>query len=614
MKLWKNYLKKFATALLHLTDEGNEENDENKAVEPETSQANEMHAAEGEGTRELVKKNQMLGEQNKKLTLELQKASDALGQARASLEETTKALKQLSEPPNSYGTILQIIEPSFDSGEENVWTADIYSGTRKMRVRIDPRLIGKDGANPKPGQEVLLSAETQNIIGVLDEESSGEIVSLKEILDDNMRAVVVGKGDDERVLDLAENLQQQSLKPGDSLLANLRSNILLERLPKLEVEELILEETPDITYENVAGLDAQIEQIKDAVELPFMHQDLFIEHQLPAPKGILLYGPPGCGKTLIAKAVANALANSLRSANAEKVNSSFINIKGPELLNKYVGETERQIRRIFQRAREKSQEGGPVIVFFDEMESLFRMRGSGISSDMESTVVPQLLAEIDGLESLKNVIVIGASNREDLIDPAILRPGRLDVKIKIERPNSEAAHSIFACYMVEDLPIAESEIQDLGGGDKAKAIQAMIEKTVEVMYSTEEENRFLEVTYANGDKEIMYFKDFASGAMIENIVRRAKKIAIKQYLETEKSENQASEKGLRLVNLLEAIDQEFREHEDLPNTTNPDDWAKISGKKGQRITFVRTLLRDESTKSIGGKSIERGKNNSGQYL
>ena len=384
-----------------------------------------------------------------------------------------------------------------------------------------------------------------------------------------------------------------------------RTGLLLEKLPRPEVEELILEEVPDISYADVGGLDNQIEAITDAVELPFLYRELFVEHKLPAPKGILLYGPPGCGKTLIAKAVANSLASKVSEVSGDKAaRSYFLNIKGPELLNKYVGETERQIRLVFQRAREKSEEGVPVIVFFDEMDSLFRTRGTGISSDMESTIVPQLLAEIDGVETLRNVIVIGASNREDLIDPAILRPGRLDVKIKIERPDKEAAAQIFARYLTSDLPLEEDEVASLGGGDRAKAVQAMIERTVSEMYQADEHNQFLEVTYQNGDKEVMYYKDFSSGAMIENIVRRAKKLAIKRVIA-------GQGRGIRSQDLIDSIKQEYKEHEDLPNTTNPDDWAKISGKKGERIVYIRTLMAqgDETT---GGRSIERV--TTGQYL
>ena len=386
-----------------------------------------------------------------------------------------------------------------------------------------------------------------------------------------------------------------------------RANVAIERLPRPELEDLLLEEVPDVSYEDIGGLRNQIEQITDAVELPYLHQDLFKEYDLPAPKGILLYGPPGCGKTLIAKAVANSLAKKVAVLSGDKeARSFFINIKGPELLNKYVGETERQIRQIFQRAREKASEGWPVIVFFDEMESLFRTRGTGISSDMESTVVPQLLAEIDGVEGLTNVIVIGASNREDLIDPAILRPGRLDVKIKIQRPNEQSANLIFATYLTTDLPLDALEIDDLGGGDPEKTVTVMIERTVEEMYREDEDNRFLEVTYQNGDKEVMYFKDFSSGAMIENIVRRAKKNAIKRSIAT-------GSEGIRLDDLLVSVRQEFREHEDLPNTTNPDDWAKIAGKKGERIVFIRTLITNKDDfDGEGGKEIERVQ--TGQYL
>jgi proteasome-associated ATPase len=386
-----------------------------------------------------------------------------------------------------------------------------------------------------------------------------------------------------------------------------RSGLVVEKIDRPEVEELVLEEVPDISYDDVGGLDSQIEAIADAVELPFVHHELFAEHKLPAPKGILLYGPPGCGKTLIAKAVANSLAKKVAEVSGDhQAKSYFLNIKGPELLNKYVGETERQIRLVFQRAREKSEEGWPVIVFFDEMDSMFRTRGTGISSDMESTIVPQLLAEIDGVETLKNVIVIGASNREDLIDPAILRPGRLDVKIKIERPNEVAAAQIFGRYLTSDLPLNQDEVRDLGGGDPEKCVRAMIETTVEEMYRDDEENQFLEVTYQNGDKEIMYFKDFSSGAMIENIVRRAKKLAIKRLIAD-------GARGIKTQDLIDSIHQEYKEHEDLPNTTNPDDWAKISGKKGERIVYIRTLVKHhEDAEPAGGRSIERVA--TGQYL
>ena len=523
--------------------------------------------------------------QNEKLTYTLREAREHIANLREEVEK-------LTQPPSAYGTLI---------GVNDDGTVDVHSGGRKMRVSVHPELSAEDLVR---GREVVLN-ESLNVVLTRSGEVTGEVVIIKEVMDER-RALIVGRADEERVVDLADALVGQRLRSGDHALMDTRSGLLLERLPRPEVEELVLEEVPDVAYDDVGGLDDQIEQITDAVELPFVHHELFAEHKLPAPKGILLYGPPGCGKTLIAKAVANSLAKKVAELSGDaEARSYFLNIKGPELLNKYVGETERQIRLVFQRAREKSEEGVPVIVFFDEMDSLFRTRGTGISSDMESTIVPQLLAEIDGVEALKNVIVIGASNREDLIDPAILRPGRLDVKIKIERPNEEAAAAIFQRYLTADLPLDPNEVTELGGGDPDKAVRAMIETTVEEMYRNDDRNRFLEVTYQNGDKEVMFFKDFASGAMIENIVRRAKKLAIKRLIAT-------GERGIRTEDLLVSIHQEYKEHEDLPNTTNPDDWAKISGKKGERIVYVRTLISSNDDDSAGGRSIERV--GTGQYL
>jgi proteasome-associated ATPase len=523
--------------------------------------------------------------QNEKLSYTLRESREHIASLRDEVEK-------LTQPPSGYGVIV---------GKNDDSTVDILTSGRKMRVTVHPE-IDFDGL--ERGAEVVLN-ESFNVVKVRTPEAIGEVVHLKEVLEDGVRAVVTGRGDDERVCELADSIRGTLLRSGDLLRMDPKSNLLLERLSQPEVEHLLLEEVPDISYADIGGLDSQIEQIADAVELPFLYGDLFAEHQLPAPKGILLYGPPGCGKTLIAKAVANSLAKKVSLANGgEKAKSYFINIKGPELLNKYVGETERQIRLVFQRAREKSEEGWPVIVFFDEMDSMFRTRGTGISSDMESTIVPQLLAEIDGVEGLRNVIVIGATNREDLIDPAILRPGRLDVKIRIERPDEKAARQIFARYLTNDLPISSTTIEQNGGSTEV-AISEMIEATVSEMYRQDEENRFLEVTYQNGDRDVMYFKDFSSGAMIENIVRRAKKLAIKRLIA-------GGERGINLEDLKLSIRQEFKEHEDLPNTTNPDDWAKISGKKGERIVFIRTLVRDTSDKNSGGRAIE--KTATGQYL
>jgi proteasome-associated ATPase len=509
------------------------------------------------------------------------KLAETLRDARDQLVALKEEVDKLSQPPSGYGIFLETYDDS---------TADVFTNGRKLRVNVAPEV---DLEKVKRGQEVVLN-EALNIIQVCDFEIQGEVVILKEVLEGGNRALVIGRTDEERVVELASPLLDERLRAGDSLLLEPKSGHVLEKLPKPEVEELILEEVPDISYEDIGGLDDQIEEIRDAVELPFLHKDLFAEHELEPPKGILLYGPPGCGKTLVAKAVANSLAKQIAAKLGQKTHRSyFLNIKGPELLNKYVGETERQIRMIFQRAKEKSEEGVPIIVFFDEMDSLFRTRGSGISSDIESTIVPQLLAEIDGVETLKNVIVIGASNREDLIDPAILRPGRLDVKIKIERPDQRAAKEIFSKYLTSRLPVAGAETERAGSPEAA--IEGIIDSTVEKMYSTDEDNRFLEE---------LYFKDFSSGAMIENIVRRAKKTAIKRAIAGEP-------KGISEQDLVNAIHQEYKENQDLPNTTNPDDWARISGKKGERIVYIRTLV-GETKDGDGGRQVERVQ--TGQYL
>ncbi|BBX16186.1 proteasome ATPase [Mycolicibacterium duvalii] len=541
------------------------------------------------------------------------KLMDTLKEARQQLLALREEVDRLGQPPSGYGVLLAVQDDD---------TVDVFTSGRKMRLTCSPNI---DTSSLKQGQTVRLN-EALTVVEAGTFEAVGEISTLREILSDGHRALVVGHADEERIVWLAEPLvaaedlpddayaddddltddRPRRLRPGDSLLVDTKAGYAFERIPKAEVEDLVLEEVPDVAYNDIGGLTRQIEQIRDAVELPFLHKELYREYSLRPPKGVLLYGPPGCGKTLIAKAVANSLAKKMaevRGDDAREAKSYFLNIKGPELLNKFVGETERHIRLIFQRAREKASEGTPVIVFFDEMDSIFRTRGTGVSSDVETTVVPQLLSEIDGVEGLENVIVIGASNREDMIDPAILRPGRLDVKIKIERPDAEAALDIFSKYLTEELPVHADDLAEFGG-DRPACIKGMIEKVVERMYAEIDDNRFLEVTYANGDKEVMYFKDFNSGAMIQNVVDRAKKYAIKSVLET-------GQPGLRIQHLLDSIVDEFAENEDLPNTTNPDDWARISGKKGERIVYIRTLVTGKS--SSASRAIDT-ESNLGQYL
>ena len=517
-----------------------------------------------------------------------EKLVNTLYEAREQITSLKEEVDKLCAPPSTYGVYLSVNEDG---------TVNILSQGRKVKVNLHPSIKAED---IKPGQELILN-EGLNVVETAGYEIQGEVVILKEQLDAE-RAIVPQRADEDRVGIIADPLRQVKLKIGDHLLIDAKSGYLLEKLPKSEVEDLSLEEVPDISYDDIGGLGTQLETIKDAVELPYLYAEYYKEHHLAPPKGVLLYGPPGCGKTMIAKAVANNLAARISEKRGEKVKGFFLNIKGPELLNKYVGETERKIREIFIKAREKAAEDVPVVGFFDEMDALFRTRGSGISSDVETTIVPQLLAEIDGVEGLENVIVIGASNREDMIDPAILRPGRLDVKIKIERPDAAAAVDIFNKYMTTQLPINESEIRE-NSGDVQAAVDRMIAATIEEMYSLGEENRFLEVTYANGDKEVLYFKDFSSGAMIESVVRRAKKLALKRYIQT-------SEKGIKVEDLLNAVREEFKENEDLPNTTNPDDWAKIAGKKGERIVYVKPLMGETKEKQ---RAVERVIN-TGQYL
>jgi proteasome-associated ATPase len=518
--------------------------------------------------------------QNEKLVAILQ-------EAKQQIELLKEEVDKLCAPPNSYG----VFQRTNKDG-----TAEIIVDHKRMRVNVHPNL---DTSHIQEGQLVVLN-EAFNVVEASGFTRRGEIASIVDMLGDG-RAVVLGHTDDERVVTLASPLREERLKVGDNVLVDPRTQYAFEKMPRSAVEEVALEEVPDVTYDRIGGLDEQVEILRDAIELPYNYPDVFREHQLSPPKGILLYGPPGCGKTLIAKAVANSLARSIEERTGRETPAYFLNVKGPELLNKYVGETEHKIREVFKRAREKANEDVPVVIFFDEMDSLFRMRGSGISSDMEATVVAQFLSEIDGVESLKNVIVIGASNRQDLIDPAVLRPGRLDLKVKVSRPDREAAMEIFSKYLTTDLPF-HVEAEEKYGSDPAKIVEGMIGDTIEQMYSTSEENKFLEVTYAKGEREIFYFKDFVSGAMIENIVARAKKKAVKRVIGHE-------ERGIKLQDLCDAVSDEFKENEDLPNTTNADDWARISGRKGERIINVRTLITGISRKERTIENVD-----SGQYL
>ncbi|GAB3705157.1 proteasome ATPase [Mariniluteicoccus flavus] len=526
--------------------------------------------------------------QNERLSRTLKEARDRLIALKSQLDA-------LAEPPVTFGVVERVVDPELGAA---VPVVDLNVSNRRVRTTVSAEVPTRD---LRAGAQVVVN-DSMVVVGVVDTPERGEVMSVKDLLEDRRRALVVAHSDEELVVRLADTLLDTEIRAGDQLLIDRKVLFAFEVVPKLDVEELVLEEVPDIDYSAIGGLTSQIGLIQDAVELPFLHRDLYAAYELTPPKGVLLYGPPGCGKTMIAKAVANSLAKKVTATTGQEGRSFFFNVKGPELLNKYVGETERHIRQIFQRARAKASEGMPVIVFFDEMDSLFRTRGSGVSSDVENTIVPQLLSELDGVEGLDNVIVIGASNREDMIDPAILRPGRLDVKIRIERPDAEAAREIFAKYLTAGLPLLEADVAEFGGSaERCRA--AMVDAVVDHMYATTKDNEFLEVTYAGGDTEVLHFKDFSSGAMIRNIIDRAKKAAIKEKIA-------GGSGGIGVAMLLQACDDEFAENEDLPNTSNPDDWAKVSGRKGERIVHIRTLF---TSKQPTERTIETART-TGQYL
>jgi proteasome-associated ATPase len=507
------------------------------------------------------------------------KLAQTLRAARSQITELRSEIERLTATPNTFGTFLG----TTPSGAMAVAVAG-----RKIEVEWSEQARE---AGLVPGQEVLLN-EALSIVGIGAFEDRGELMTVAEMLDDG-RVLVVGRSDEERIVHLAGRVREGGIRAGDTLLVDIRSGTASERVERSEADRLVLEEVPDVDFAAIGGLGPQIEAIRDAIELPYLHADLYERYDLRAPKGILLYGPPGCGKTMIAKAVASSLARRVTEEGAAPVRSHFLNVKGPELLNKYVGETERQIRLIFQRARERSREGHPVVVFFDEMEALFRTRGTGVSTDVETTIVPQLLAEIDGVESLRDVIVIGASNREDMIDPAILRPGRLDVKIRVDRPDRAAAREILGLSLTAHLPL-DGRLLAEHSGDRDAAVERLVDTAVARVYDESISGEFLEVRYAGGGTEVLHFHDFSSGAMLASIVARAKRRAVKRQVA-------GLADGVGLIDIEGAVLEEFRENEDLPSTSSPEDWARISGRRGEAVVAIRPLA---SARSAGAGSDE----------
>ncbi|MDN5570694.1 MAG: proteasome ATPase, partial [Propionibacteriaceae bacterium] len=475
-----------------------------------------------------------------------------LREARTTIVSLREQLAALASPPQQFGRVVGLAPDGL---------VDVFVGGRLVRAPLAEELLA---GQPAVGETVLVN-DALTVVGRAELPAAGEVGVVREVLQ-GRRALVVGAHDAEVVVTLAARLDE--VAAGDTVLVDLRAQLAYDRVERTPVTELTLQEVPDVAWEDIGGLDEQIAQVRDAVELPFAHRDLFDAYGLAAPRGVLLYGPPGCGKTMVAKAVARS------------VGSAFLNVKGPELLTKYVGETERLIRLTFAQARELAEGGRGVIVFFDEMDALFRTRGSGVSSDVESTVVPQFLAEIDGVEALPNVMVIGATNREDLIDPAILRPGRLDVKIRLDRPTRAQSVQILGRHLGSEGPWDEASERDAGGA--SVLAERAVELAIDELFQREPRNAFVEVTYAFGAVETLYAGDFVSGALLANVARRAKLAAIKDELGS-------GRRGVRLEHVTHAVRAEVAAGEDLPNTSHPEEWARLSGRRGERIVALRAL-------------------------
>jgi len=521
----------------------------------------------------------------------------ALGTARERIAELGQQLDAVTHPPVTLGLLTGLPRTRGAAGD----TGDAVDAAqpREVAVSLSGRQMllhvhpGVDDTELQVGRRVAVN-DQMLVVATLPEPGTGEAVTLEERLDDARVLVTTGAGGT-RILTLSSALGRiagtgEGLKPGDTLAADLRADVATALIERTSVEQLVVAETPDVSWADIGGLGPQIEQIRDALELPFTHPELFHAYGLRAPKGLLLYGPPGCGKTLIAKAVATSLADSPSASGIKGRPPAFLNIKGPELLSKFVGETERQIRAIFDQARKAAAEDRPVVIFFDEMEALFRTRGTGVSSDVETMIVPQVLAEIDGVESLRNVVIIGASNREDMIDPAILRPGRLDVKIRVNRPDAAAAEEILARHLTADLPLDPTELT-AHGGDREATAASLRRIVIEALYARNDATAVLEITEAHAvsgtSTRVLHLADLTSGAMLAAIVSRAKTASIKDELA-------GGAGGLNAARLRSAVKTEARQNEEITGATTPEGWARLIGTRTSQIRNVRRLGKEST--------------------
>src|SRR5467141_3568043 len=490
---------------------------------------------------------------------------ETIVEARRMIEKLEEVIKKVTSPANRIGTFL---------GATSRDTAHIVVGGADYYCNVDPRI---PLAKLKNGTRVLVN-EAYVIVGDLGFETAGPVTKITEVLSDDRLRVGSEHGLQSIVLQRSADLASSTLKSGDEVRVDSNYRMALEMLSSTKSHEHYLDVVPELPWEKVGGQEGALQAIKDAIELPLLHPDLFKKFQHATPKGFLLYGPPGCGKTLIGKATAFNLTKQLGAKSGTEMREYFMHVKGPEILNMWVGESERMVREIFATAREKRGEDFMPFLFIDEAESILGTRRASRHSNILSTLVPMFCSEMDGIDSLNDVVIILASNRADLIDPAILRPGRIDRKIKVNRPNREGAREVYRIYLTPDLPYDGAlgkEAENIGA-----AVDKLIERFVDWQFTRREENKFLEVTLRSGRKEVLYRSDLISGAIIASIVERAKAIAIKRAIATQQPE------GIRETDLQLAFNAEYVENDIFPSSDVTEDWLKLIDYEPENVVKI----------------------------